>query len=140
MKKLLIFLMLLNTAHAESWQCNSKTTFDDGWTKELNVTISIENDAIKYLSVESCIGSGQEGGGSCCLFDSNEVLSNGGKYRLTNSYHVFSTPDATSKFLIHRQPNALVIETDIDRYYCGFSSEVPSTIKIKKGISNCQIH
>ena len=140
MRILVIPLLLVSSiAPADEWFCSMSKKFDDGWSKNVDIKLSIKDDRIDNIYIESCLANGQEAGGSCCFFDSKDFNKNNIKYSIEDNYHIFKSPDSTSEVTYAISGEAITLNTSIASEFCGFSAEVPSSITFSKTNHVCNV-
>jgi hypothetical protein len=159
-------LLISGQSNGDPASCSKEVKYKDGALEMTEVVLTTEHDRIVGLAVDACFGTGQEGQGGCCGFDTKQEEEttaspsgssperrivrkkteepsqtvtwerDGNKTNLTLDYE-----GNKSKVVITKQGAAYTVDfIDMWYGYCGhWARGFPKSVRLEKGKTECVV-
>lgn len=138
-----LFALATSTLGAEDLACSTKIVLRGGASKGADVKLKVEGGRITFLSANSFISTGKEGGGYSCSINTaareSKVKWSGSKDQTSVRLTDVSSGEE-SVLNIDRIARGYKITFDqVWSGYCGFGAEFPQSVILMKGRRACAI-
>ncbi len=131
---------LTTAAGAETLTCDYRETFEDGGSRSVGLTLTVEGREVTGISYHNAIASGKEGGGYICAFDVSVSDGKSTWSRKGSRTLVELKGEKKSTFEIRRSKKGfMLLFHEMSLEYCGFGAEFPEQILMEKGRKECRV-